>query len=285
VTRDGSASGKQGILSWAKPGDETVTGKREGDTPVEVPQVMERVLERGNLFRALRQVTRNKGGPGIDGMTVEQLPGYLKEHWPHIKAELLSGKYKPQPVKRVEIPKSGGGIRKLGVPTVTDRLIQQALMQVLREEWDTTFSQSSYGFRPRRSAHQAVACAQGYLREGYDWVVDIDLEKFFDRVDHDVLMHRVRERINDNRVIKLIKSFLKAGVSVKGVVEPTREGAPQGGPLSPLLANLLLDELDKEMGAGDIDSSVTPMTATYTSGVSGQVFGSWRVLLAFLHVD
>lgn len=230
MTRDGSASGKQGILSWAKPGDETVTGKREGDTPVEVPQVMERVLERGNLFRALRQVTRNKGGPGIDGMTVEQLPGYLKEHWPHIKAELLSGKYKPQPVKRVEIPKSGGGIRKLGVPTVTDRLIQQALMQVLREEWDTTFSQSSYGFRPRRSAHQA-------------------------------------------------------GVSVKGVVEPTREGAPQGGPLSPLLANLLLDELDKEMGAGDIDSSVTPMTATYTSGVSGQVFGSWRVLLAFLHVD
>jgi len=247
VTRDGSASGKQGTLSSAKPGDETVTGDRKGDTPVEVPQVMEQVLERKNMLRALHQVIRNKGGPGVDGMRVDQLSGHLKEHWPQIKAELLSGKYKPQPVKRVEIPKSGGGIRKLGVPTVTDRLIQQALMQVLQAQWDTTFSQSSYGFRPKRSAHQAVACAQGYLKEGYDWVVDIDLEKFFDRVDHDVLMHKVKERINDNRVIKLIKSFLKAGVIVKGVVEPTREGTPQGGPLSPLLANLLLDDLDKEV--------------------------------------
>jgi RNA-directed DNA polymerase len=247
VTRDGSAFGKQGILSSAKPGDETVTGNREGDTPVDVPHVLEQVLERKNMLRALHQVVRNKGGPGVDGMSVDQLPGHLKKHWPQIKAELLSGKYKPQPVQRVEIPKAGGGIRKLGVPTVTDRLIQQALMQVLQAQWDTTFSQGSYGFRPKRSAHQAVACAQGYLRDGYDWVVDIDLEKFFDRVNHDVLMHKVKERINDNRAIKLMNSFLKAGVSVKGVVEPTREGTPQGGPLSPLLANLMLDELDKEM--------------------------------------
>jgi RNA-directed DNA polymerase len=247
VTRDGNASGKQDNLSLAKPGDETITGKRKGDTPVHVPQVLERVLERGNLLQALRQVVRNKGGPGVDGMTIDRLPGHLKKHWPHMKAELLSGKYKPQPVKRVEIPKAGGGVRKLGVPTVTDRLIQQALMQVLQAEWDSTFSHSSYGFRPNRSAHQAVACAQGYLRDGYNWVVDIDLEKFFDRVDHDVLMHRVRERVKDSRVLRLITGFLRAGVSVEGVVEPTREGTPQGGPLSPLLANLLLDDLDKEL--------------------------------------
>lgn len=247
MTRGGKASDKQGSLSSGKLGDETITGRREEDTPVYVSRVMERVLERGNLFRALHQVIRNKGGPGVDGMTVEQLPGHLRKHWPHIKAELSSGKYRPQPVKRVEIPKPGGGVRKLGVPTVTDRLIQQAVMQVLQADWDHTFSQSSYGFRPKHSAHQAVACAQRYLREGYDWVVDIDLEKFFDRVDHDILMHRVRERVKDIRVLKLIKSILKAGVRVDEVVEPTREGTPQGGPLSPLLANLLLDELDKEL--------------------------------------
>lgn len=163
VTRGGNASDKQRYLSPAGPEDETTTGKREEDTPVQAPQVMERVLERRNLFRALHQVTRNKGGPGIDGMTVEGLPGHLKKHWPRIKAELISGKYKPQPVKRVEIPKPGGGFRKLGVPTVADRLIQQALMQVLQEQWDSTFSRNSYGFRPKRSAHQAVAGAQGYL--------------------------------------------------------------------------------------------------------------------------
>ena len=247
MTRGGNASGKQAYLYPAGPEDETTTGRREEDTPVQVPQVMERALERRNLLRALHQVTRNKGGPGIDSMTVEQLPEHLKKHWPRIKADLLSGRYKPQPVKRVEIPKPGGGARKLGVPTVVDRFIQQAFMQVLQEDWDGTFSRHSYGFRPRRSAHQAVASAQGYLKEGYDWVVDIDLEKFFDRVDHDVLMHRVRERMKDSRVLKLIKSFLKAGVSVKGVAGPIREGTPQGGPLSPLLANLLLDDLDKEL--------------------------------------
>ena len=247
MTRDGSASDKQGNLPPAKPGDETITGDRKGDTPVSVSQVLERVLERKNMLQALRQVVRNKGGPGVDGMSVDQLPDHLKKHWPRIKAELLSGKYKPQPVKRVEIPKSGGGVRKLGVPTVTDRLVQQALMQVLQAEWDRTFSQNSYGFRPKRSAHQAVACTQRYLEDGYDWVVDIDLEKFFDRVDHDVLMHRVKERVKDCRVLRLINSFLKAGVNVEGVLEPTREGTPQGGPLSPLLANLLLDDLDKEL--------------------------------------
>lgn len=247
MTRDGNAADKQGNPSQADLGEEAITGERKGDAPVHVPQVLERVLERGNMLRALHQVVSNKGGPGVDGMSVEQLPDYLKKHWPRIKTELISGKYKPHPVKRVEIPKPGGGIRKLGVPTVTDRLIQQALMQVLQADWDHTFSPSSYGFRPRRSAHQAVVRAQEHLRDGHNWVVDIDLEKFFDRVNHDILMQRVKERVKDSRVLRLVNRFLKAGVMVEGEYEPTQEGTPQGGPLSPLLANLLLDDLDKEL--------------------------------------
>jgi len=209
---------------------------------------MERVLEGENLRRALRQVRRNRGAPGIDGMTVESLVTHLKRNWPAIRASLVAGNYKPQPVRRVEIPKAGGGTRALGVPVVLDRFIEQALLQVLQAEWDPTFSEWSYGFRPGRSAHQAVLQAQTYIREGYSWVVDLDLEKFFDRVNHDVLLNRVRARVRDSRVVKLIHRFLKAGVfTLEGVVEPTVEGTPQGSPLSPLLANLLLDDLDKEL--------------------------------------
>ncbi|MBI2150649.1 MAG: group II intron reverse transcriptase/maturase, partial [Acidobacteria bacterium] len=205
---------------------------------------MERVLEKENLRRALRQVRRNRGAPGMDGMTVEGLVAHLKENWPAIRSSLVEGTYKPQPVRRVEIPKAGGGTRDLGVPVVLDRFVEQALMQVLQGEWDPTFLEWSYGFCPGRSAHQAVAQAQTYIREGYAWVTDLDLEKFFDWVNHDVLLNRVRDR----RVVRLIYRFLKAGVfTLEGVVEPTVEGTPQGSPLSPLLANLLLDDLDKEL--------------------------------------
>jgi RNA-directed DNA polymerase len=209
---------------------------------------MERVLDRENLQRALRQVKRNKGAPGIDGMSVDELAGHLRRRWPSIRAALVDGTYAPQPVRRVEIPKPGGGVRKLGVPAVVDRFVEQALLQVLQAEWDPTFSASSFGFRPKRSAHLAVAQAQAYLREGYAWVVDLDLEQFFDRVNHDVLMSRVRKRVKDRRVLVLLHRFLKAGVmSLEGVLDPTPEGTPQGGPISPLLANLLLDDLDKEL--------------------------------------
>jgi RNA-directed DNA polymerase len=181
-------------------------------------------------------------------MTVEQLSGYLAEHGPAIWEQLLTGTYQPQPVRRVEIPKPGGrGMRKLGIPTVLDRLVQQAVLQVLQKRWDPTFSEHSYGFRPNQSAHQAIAQAQAYIREGYDWVVDFDLEKFFDKVNHDVLMGRVAKREADRRLLKLIRAFLNAGVMENGLVGPTGEGTPQGGPLSPLLSNVLLDELDREL--------------------------------------
>jgi len=180
-------------------------------------------------------------------MTVEQLPGYLKEHWPAIREQMLSGTYKPQPVRRVEIPKPDGGVRELGIPTALDRFIQQAVMQVMQRRWDGTFSDHSYGFRPGRSAHQAVERAQEYLAEGYRWVVDLDLEKFFDRVNHDRLMARIARRVSDKRMLKLIRAFLTAGVMEGGLVSPVDEGTPQGGPISPLLSNIVLDELDQEL--------------------------------------
>lgn len=208
---------------------------------------MEHVVERTNLLAALARVKRNGGSPGMDGMTVEELPGYLKAHWPEIREALLAGRYQPQPVKRVEIPKPGGGVRKLGIPTVLDRFIQQALLQVLQPAWDGTFSDGSYGFRPGRSAHHAIAKAQRYLKAGYSWVVDLDLEKFFDRVNHDKLMSRVKERVTDRRGLQLIDRYLKAGALTGDGFEATPEGTPQGGPLSPLLANLLLDGLDQAL--------------------------------------
>jgi RNA-directed DNA polymerase len=208
---------------------------------------MEEVCERSNLVSALKQVQQNAGGPGIDGMTVDELPDYLRAHWPETREQLLSGVYKPQAVKRVEIPKPDGGVRKLGIPTVLDRFIQQAILQVLQKRWDPTFSEYSFGFRPRRSAHQAVAQAQAYIAAGYGYVVDLDLEKFFDRVNHDILMSRVARRVTDKRMLKIIRGFLNSGVLEDGLVSPTDEGTPQGGPLSPLLSNLLLDDLDREL--------------------------------------
>ena len=211
------------------------------------PALMEEVVRRENLVKALKRVQANKGSPGVDGMTVDELPGYLKEHWPRIRQELLGGTYRPQRVKQVLIPKPGGGTRKLGIPTVLDRFIEQAILQVLTPIFDPTFSPFSYGFRPGRSAHQAVRQAKRYIAEGYEWVVDFDLEKFFDRVNHDILMGRLARRIGDKRVLRLIRLYLQAGVMVNGVVQERYEGTPQGGPLSPLLSNVLLDELDKEL--------------------------------------
>jgi RNA-directed DNA polymerase len=208
---------------------------------------MEEVCERENLKEALRQVKANKGSSGVDGMTVVALSDYLRQHWPAIREQLLSGTYEPKPVRRVEIPKPDGGVRKLGIPTVLDRFIQQAVMQVLQRWWDRTFSDHSYGFRPGRSAHQAVARAQQHIAAGHGWVVDLDMEKFFDRVNHDKLMGRIANRIEDKRLLKLIRAFLNAGVMENGLVSPSVEGTPQGGPLSPLLSNLVLDELDREL--------------------------------------
>lgn len=228
-------------------GTEVLTAKCDTESPAETERMMEEVCERENLKRALKRVRMNKGSPGVGGMTVDELPGFLKEHWLEIREQLLQGTYNPKPVKRVEIPKPGGGIRKLGVPTVLDRFIQQAILQVLQKRWDSTLSDHSYGFRPGRSAHQAVARAQEYLAEGYQYVVDIDLEKFFDKVNHDMLMGRAAKRVADKRLLKLLRAFLKAGVMEDGLVSPTDEGTPQGGPLSPLLSNIVLDDLDREL--------------------------------------
>jgi len=209
--------------------------------------VWEQVFERENLLSALRRVEANRGAPGIDGMTVEELRPYLREAWPEIKERLDAGTYRPSPARRVEIPKPDGGVRLLGIPTVLDRFIQQAMAQVLTELFEPVFSSSSYGFRPGRSAHDAVRAAQGYIEEGCTWVVDLDLEKYFDRVNHDKLMARVARVVKDRQVLKLIRGYLESGVMVNGVVVRTEEGTPQGGPLSPLLANIMLDDLDKEL--------------------------------------
>jgi RNA-directed DNA polymerase len=228
-------------------GTESPVAERKAESPVSIEQLMEEVCERENCKQALARVKANKGSPGMDGMTVQQLPEYLKQHWPAIREQLLSGTYQPQPVKRVEIPKPDGGVRKLGIPTVLDRFIQQTVMQVLQRKWDRTFSEHSYGFRPGRSAQQAVEAAQKYIAAGYRWVVDLDLEKFFDRVNHDKLMAKIAERVSDKRLLKLIRSFLTAGVMENGLVGPVDEGTPQGGPLSPLLSNIVLDEFDREL--------------------------------------
>jgi group II intron reverse transcriptase/maturase len=207
----------------------------------------ERVWERQNLFAALKRVEQNGGAAGIDGMTVEELRPNLKEHWMEIRASLDQQTYQPRPVRRVEIPKPDGGVRLLGIPTVLDRFLQQAIAQALTPLYEPIFSDHSYGFRPGRSAHQAIQQAQEYVQEGYEWAVDIDLEKFFDRVNHDMLMARVARVVTDKRVLKLIRAYLNSGVMVNGVEMDTEEGTPQGGPLSPLLSNIMLDDLDKEL--------------------------------------
>ena len=234
---------------------EAAQPRRSGEAPTaangnERPgndRLMEQVVERSNAKAALKRIRQNKGGSGVDGMSVDELPGYLVRHWEAIRAQLLDGTYQPKPVRRQEIPKSGGGVRELGIPCVLDRFIQQAILQVLQPMFDPTFSEHSYGFRPGRNAHQAVCEAQKYIQEGRRVVVDVDLEKFFDRVNHDVLMGRLAKRIGDKRMLKLIRRYLNAGVMVHGVVMERYEGTPQGGPLSPLLANVLLDEVDKEL--------------------------------------
>ena len=209
--------------------------------------LLERMLERDNMLRALRRVEGNRGAAGVDGMAVGELRAYLRTDWAELREQLREGSYRPQPVRRVEIPKPDGGVRGLGIPTVVDRLIQQALLQVLTPIFEPHFSEASFGFRPGRSAHQAVKRAQGHVAEGYGWVVDLDIEKFFDRVNHDMLMARLARKVPDKRVLKLIRAYLNAGVLLNGVVVASEEGTPQGGPLSPLLANVLLDDLDKEL--------------------------------------
>jgi group II intron reverse transcriptase/maturase len=240
------AFGERGEAPMAAASGQATTAAPDRDDPA-TGLLLEKVLERPNLVRAWRRVKRNGGSPGIDGMTVEDLRDWLDRHWTRVREELLSGTYQPTPVKRVAIPKRGGGERLLGIPTVLDRLIQQAILQILQPIFDPGFSEHSHGFRPGRKAHDAVNAARGYVQSGKRWVVDVDLEKFFDRVNHDVLMGRLAKRLGDRRLLGLIRRYLNAGVMVNGVVVERHEGTPQGGPLSPLLANVLLDEVDQEL--------------------------------------
>ena len=209
--------------------------------------LMNQILSRENMLQALKRVEKNKGSHGVDMMPVQTLRQHILENWSSIKEHILNGVYEPQPVRRIEIPKPDGGVRLLGIPTVTDRLIQQAIAQVLSRLYDPSFSDHSYGFRPGRSAHDAVRKAKGYIREGYRWTVDMDLEKFFDKVNHDRLMSTLAKRIDDKPLLKLIRKYLQSGVLINGIVLDTNEGTPQGGPLSPLLSNIVLDELDIEL--------------------------------------
>jgi len=228
--------------------DEVVSaGQGDERSGLDTRELMERVVEGGNRRRALKRVQRNEGSPGVDGWTVEELPAYLREHWCPIRERLLTGRYQPSVVKRVEIPKPGGGVRMLGIPTALDRFIQQAVLQVLQPAIDPTFSESSYGFRPGRRAQDAVCQAQRYGQSGRRWVVDVDLEKFFDRVNHDILMGLVAKRIVDPRMLRLIRRYLEAGMLADGVMTERHAGTPQGGPLSPLLANVLLDVVDQQL--------------------------------------
>ena len=228
-------------------GAESSRAKRSTERPAKAVGLMEVITSPENMKKALKRVMKNKGAPGVDGMTTAELPSWLNQHWSRMKGELLVGAYKPQPVRRVGIPKPDGGHRYLGIPTVADRLIQQAILEVLTPVFDPHFSDSSYGFRPGRSAHQAVAKAQSYIEEGKRWVVDLDIERFFDNVNHDALMARVARKVDDKVLLKLIRAYLKAGVMEGGLVTPPEMGTPQGGPLSPLLSNIYLDDLDKEL--------------------------------------
>lgn len=245
--RDGNASDHLHTQAAAKPQDELVAGSSGQPESIHPQALLAQVLERANLQRALKQVRQNKGAPGIDGMTVDELPAYLRHHWLEIRAQLEAGSYRPQPVKRVEIAKEPGKTRPLGIPTVLDRFIQQAIAQVISAQWEPHFHHHSYGFRPARSAHQAVRTVQANIRAGYGWVVDMDLQSFFDRVNHDRLMARLKSRCPDARLLRLVNHYLKAGVVVDGNTLSTTMGVPQGGPLSPVLSNVVLDELDWEL--------------------------------------
>ncbi|MHB8745632.1 MAG: group II intron reverse transcriptase/maturase [Gammaproteobacteria bacterium] len=245
--RDGNASDHLLTQAAATPQDEPVAGSSGQPESIHTQALLAHVLDRTNLQRALKQVRQNKGAPGIDGMTVDELPDYLRHHWLEIRAQLEAGSYQPQPIKRVDIPKPDGNTRPLGIPTVLDRFIQQAVAQVISAQWEPHFHPHSYGFRPQRSAHQAIREVQTCIRQGYGWVVDMDLQAFFDRVNHDRLMARLKGRCPDRDLLRLINRYLNAGVRVGETLEPTRMGVPQGGPLSPVLANVVLDELDWEL--------------------------------------
>lgn len=238
---------RDGRMSSASVSGAEASTATDGQTKAEGLRCMEAVVERSNLWRAYERVMSNKGAPGVDGLTVADFKAWLQQHWLAVKAALLAGEYMPRAVRKVEIPKPNGGVRLLGIPTVLDRLIQQALLQVLQPEFETGFSEHSYGFRPGRNAWQAVQRAQGYIREGRRWVVDLDLEKFFDRVNHDILMSRVARKVGDERILKLIRRYLEAGMMADGIATARTEGTPQGGPLSPLLSNILLTDLDREL--------------------------------------
>ena len=234
--------GKQGVYS-----DLSAMSNLKAKSEFNTENLLESIVDKRNIFEAYKKVVANKGSHGIDGTKVDELLPFLQEHYETLKVDLLSGKYKPQPVRRVEIPKTNGGVRLLGIPTVVDRLIQQAINQVINPIFDRGFSNSSYGFRPGRSCHMALIQAQKHINEGYRYAVDMDLEKFFDNVNHDLLMHLISNKIEDKRVLKLIRKYLNSGIMVKGMLVKSEDGAPQGGPLSPLLSNILLDELDKEL--------------------------------------